>query len=121
MKNKLLEKTMTNKKTDLSIDNLTDYQKRNLDLYVGKLPGYTIDLCLSHEDAYNLYEALDDLGSHTAQRISDDIERALDHSYEENKLIALANQLQREGKLKKIIAEARKEAKDLGNGGVIRY
>ena len=92
---------MTNKKTDLLTDNLTDWQKRNLDIYVSKIPRYIIDLCLTTEEAHNLQEVLADMGSPFTDRIIDDIERALDHCYEENNLIKIANQLYKQGKLKK--------------------
>lgn len=101
---------MTSKKTDLLTDNLTDWQKRNLDIYVGKIPGYTIDLCLTTEDAHNLQEYLTDRNSNLAERIASELETALEHCYEQNKLIKIANQLYKQGKLKKIIEEAKKES-----------
>ena len=39
---------MPNNTTDLSMDNLTDLQRRNLGSYVGKTPNYLIELTLYH-------------------------------------------------------------------------
>ena len=89
-----------NNTTDLSMDNLTDLQRRNLGSYVGKTPNYLIELTLYQEDAYKLQAALEDRGSYFSQRIAWELEKELAWQYEENGMIKLANRLHKEGKLK---------------------
>ena len=91
---------MPNNTTDLSMDNLTDLQIRNLGSYVGKTPNYLIELTLYQEDAYKLQAALGDMGSYFGSRIAWELEKELALQDEQNQLIKLANQLHKEGKLK---------------------